>query len=497
VTAPSDAGRRRRPLLYPVGLAIAFVLLMLDATGISAFAALRALLVVGLVTLALSTAMTWLLGDRHPAAVVTLLVLLAVLVLQNSLLVVMVVATAILLVLATVLARSRPLQIPWNVVSRGFTALCVVVLLAIGIRSVQDGRLVGVVDDLFLEGPIRPHAVRTASPDAAHPDVYMLMLDGYPRSDKLRAEFAIDNEPFLGALERDDFVVSTHSRSNYVQTRQTLISLFNGAHVDTAVPPNPTKADIRTAINAGRALEPFTNAGYETVAISSGFEEIAPRRFDRFIDTGQLNEFERVLVQSTVQPALNTLWPTFLADDHAARVRASLTRALALTTESGPPRLAFIHIASPHAPVVLAPDGTTLPNVNDFDFLDDRDQYAGLGREEYSRRLEGQIDYLNDQVLRALDGIDRSGRPAIVVVFSDHGSGIRFAEDDPASDYDLRTANLLAVRGFGPPDDRTTLVNLLPTIAGELFGTPYTPQPDDIRILSADFATFVAYARPD
>ena len=50
---------------------------------------------------------------------------------------------------------------------------------------------------------------------------------------------------------------------------------------------------------------------------------------------------------------------------------------------------------------------------------------------------------------------------------------------------------------FGPADDRSTLVNLLPMIAGELFGTPYAPQPEDIRIESPDFASFVPYARPD
>ena len=88
------------------------------------------------------------------------------------------------------------------------------------------------------------------------------MLDGYPRSNKLRAEFAIDNGPFLGALERDDCVVATKSRSNYVQTRQTMISLFNGAHVDAVVPPNPTRAETRTAISSGRALEPYTRGGY-------------------------------------------------------------------------------------------------------------------------------------------------------------------------------------------------------------------------------------------
>lgn len=88
------------------------------------------------------------------------------------------------------------------------------------------------------------------------------------------------------------------------------------------------------------------------------------------------------------------------------------------------------------------------------------------------------------------DAIDRSGRPSVVAIFSDHGSGARFSATDqrPAvSDLDLRSANLLAVRGIGPLADDTTVVNLLPLIASRILGTPFEPQPDTVRVLHGDW----------
>ena len=39
--------------------------------------------------------------------------------------------------------------------------------------------------------------------------------------------------------------------------------------------------------------------GYETVAISSGFEEVIVRSVDRLIDTGQANEYELVFARES------------------------------------------------------------------------------------------------------------------------------------------------------------------------------------------------------
>jgi len=93
---------------------------------------------------------------------------------------------------------------------------------------------------------------------------------------------------------------------------------------------------------------------------------------------------------------------------------------------------------------------------------------AQLGRAEYVRRLDGQIAFINTRTLDLADRIIARDPTAVVVVFSDHGTGLAMA------DADLRTANLLAVRSPGRTgiiDDRSTLANLLPRLLRAYAGT--------------------------
>ena len=492
--------RATRPVAYPTVVVVGFVLLLVDSTGISLFAALRPLIVLGAAALAFTFLVTFVLGDRDAAGLVALALLLVPAVLQSQLLTLLLPATAALLVVSYVAGRSGRSRFRWSMFTRAMTIAAWVMVLAVGIRALQDGRLVQELQGLSMEGPFRPHDAAPATVSASTPDIYLFMLDGYPRADKLQSTFGIDNTVFIRDLESREFSVAPHSRSNYLQTHLTLMSLLNGSRVQDLIGAGASDAEQRGVINAARALLPFEEAGYQTVAISSGFEGVSLRRVDRFIDTGQLNEFERVLVQSTILPAVLALDPSFLVDDHVARVRANLDRAEQLAREQGPARFVFVHVAAPHSPVALGPDGASRPDTTDYNFLDDREQALRLGRAAYSDRLRGELQFLNRRVLDVVDAIAESGRPAVVAVFSDHGSGVEFSTEMAAigeANLDLRSANLLAVRGVGSIDDHSTLLNLIPRIAHRVFGSSIGTDLKTTWSVSDDLSQFEEYVAPD
>ncbi len=100
--------------------------------------------------------------------------------------------------------------------------------------------------------------------------------------------------------------------------------------------------------------------------------------------------------------------------------------------------------------------------------------------------------------MRRLDAaIAARGRPAVVILFSDHGTWIGAAEGD----IRLRFKNLLAVKGAGVAvhiAPNQTLVNLLPSIFAQLFGTEFTPRPDtEYRFGSADAYNLIPVDDPD
>jgi len=138
------------------------------------------------------------------------------------------------------------------------------------------------------------------------PDIYVILLDGYPRADVLQYAFGIDNSPFTDALSARGFTVATASHSDYLWTHVSVPSALNLAYVeqipamlDVIEGRAPRQPTLRTTIADNVAFEVARQHGMMTVAVASGFEEVAPRRADVYIDGGELNEFEISLLSST------------------------------------------------------------------------------------------------------------------------------------------------------------------------------------------------------
>ena len=64
------------------------------------------------------------------------------------------------------------------------------------------------------------------------PNVYVVLLDGYPRADTLHDTFGRGNEEFIADLQSRGFDISDQARANYNKTWLTLASMFNGTYID-------------------------------------------------------------------------------------------------------------------------------------------------------------------------------------------------------------------------------------------------------------------------
>ena len=78
--------------------------------------------------------------------------------------------------------------------------------------------------------PIQGRSVRQAA-DRTHPNIYVMMVDGYPGADVLESRFGIDNKPFERELTDRGLDVAGRSRSNYSKTWLTLASFFQMTYV--------------------------------------------------------------------------------------------------------------------------------------------------------------------------------------------------------------------------------------------------------------------------
>lgn len=486
-------GAVNRPLpiaLYPALLAAALVVELANVSGVSLFAVTRSLAIAMLGALALSWLGRLTLRDPDRGGVVAALWVLALVGADDL-------RVAAMLVVATVLLFGEAYALPvarrtirWVRIGRVFSRLVVILAVAIAIQAVQLGTVGDAIRSVIHETALRPGLPDPADPD--DPDIYMVLVDGHARPDIVEDVYGTDETAFLNALAADGFVVASRSRSNYTQTLETLSSFLSQAHLAdinrmdgllAGTEGRPAGAIARNVINDNVTFAFLRARGYEIGAISSGFDQAAMREADWFVDTGQISEFEiGLLRRSVLNHVLEAVAPDVVGAQQRARIQAVFDEFGASPSRTGDrPRFVFAHVPSPHVPWVFRADGSSR-TVSDLEhFYAETPASTGLTLEELAAAYGEQVVDSDRRLLESLDrlnvAIDARGRPAVVVVFSDHGSWV-YAD---GGDIRLRFKNLLAVRATDRTlelESNVTLVNVLPSLFEQLYGVAWVRRPD-------------------
>jgi len=272
------------------------------------------------------------------------------------------------------------------------------------------------------------------------PNVYLLLLDGYQRGDSLLEYFGFDNQPFFSALEERGFTVASQSHTRYTETAQVVPTMLHQRPLEELLGgkwdgSNAQYRRLQQAINHSPTQDAYEAAGYETFSIVSGATGLDWRSADVVMESPWPSTFERHLLFSGV---LRRLLP------FDAMHRASVLDDFAYLKQSvgTSPRFVFAHVMSPHHPYVFNADGSAADPCEA-----ECDNHAGPPNPMLDARLSGQVTYVNELVLDAVDHIIDVDPDGIIVVFSDHG----LRRDTADMDEWVRT--LFAARNAAFPDD--------------------------------------------
>jgi hypothetical protein len=486
----AGAARRRLPIAgYALVFPAAMVVHIWVGTGIHPASMIRPLVVVVLVTIVVAVALTAVSRSRDLGGLATTGLALWLIAAVSYPSIGLVLGPAIVALVAIGLARRGA---PWPIgerITRGMTVVAAIAAIAVGLQAVQSGSLGQAVSDVQLDlaglGP-------SVEPRPGGPDIYLILLDGYPGTDAAALDPDWDAAAFSDALRSRGFDVAERTQSNYLQTPQTVTSVLDMRHLADNpaldAPWGPTALDnyrLRRAINQASGLATLHGRGYELTSIASGYAEPELRVVDRFIEPVGLNEFEVGLLRGTgAGGALTFLAPDLPASLQRGRLRGSFD-ALVGEAERAPgrPKFVFAHIAGPHPPWVFDAAGNDRPDLlRDYyaDFAPDR----GIARSEAVRLHLEQSTFVGSLTIAAIDRIlaVEGDSPPVIVVFSDHGPGTGFDQTKPLeSDLVERSSNILAVLSPGHPGlfgMATTPVNILPRLLNAYLGMSVAEQPD-------------------
>jgi hypothetical protein len=272
------------------------------------------------------------------------------------------------------------------------------------------------------------------------PDVYYILLDGYPRADFIADHLGQDIDPFLSSLQERGFYVPRCSQSNYSDTRFSMAATLNMNYLDkgTGEPEVLVRADeLDELIQSSAVQKNFEDLGYQIVTFEPGFRWLNWRHPDyhlkhadentaRGLAVFGLNGFEYMLLNTSAGKLFldgRAVLRSNLAADldefienpryhHWRDVEFALETLPKTSTDIPGPKLVYAHIISPHPPFVFNAQGEPLAN-------NPPDELAAYGE---------QIVYLNRRILEVVDQIlAHSEQPPVIIIQGDHGATIDYA----------------------------------------------------------------------
>lgn len=310
--------------------------------------------------------------------------------------------------------------------------------------------------------------------NADSPDIYYIIVDGYTRSDVMKAEYGYDNSPFIQSLQDIGFYTAMCSQSNYGLTSLSVSSSLNLDYIQNISPSfDPTKTDLLPAfklLRSNTVKNSLKASGYNVVAFASGFYWVEWRNADYYFSPTKepISEFEIVILFSSYARLLDDFGIVNLDDWHAEHYR-NRTRLVLNSFEDlmniPSPKFVFIHIIAPHEPFAFDRNGNPVSP----DKLNSLEGYAG------------QAEFIGTALLPKLKMlVEESNTKPVIILQGDHGR----LGDKPENLLKILNTYYLP----GPSNEilypSISPINTFRVVLNSYFGTDY-PLLDDISYYSS------------
>lgn len=398
-----------------------------------------------------------------------------------------------------------------NVTSAGLLADVVPVLVAAAllwaaVRAASSdrfivvliGALIGVL--IILGYGIIPRLVRASdvslpgSSSGPNPNVVVLVLDGYARSDVLASRYGFDNSAFLDALTERGFQVRDDAVANYSATHTSLPSILDMDYPFDEGPQSDESLDrMRRLLSGdGAIMHAFDLAGYETVMFENAWAgSLCGGTPDRCHRTGLLSRSLWALGQTSPLAAVQRM----IVPHPFTAVSLQHIRELGgiIDDDASQPLFAFVHATVPHPPLQLN-------TACEFTVASDRvgmavappDATEDERAVARSRYVE-QMQCINDEVIASVDRLIAADEDVEIVILSDHGPDSQAQLVKPPAEWTdaellERLSVLSAVRMPDSCDERRparTSVNTIRRAVGCALGADLIDLPDRIFMTPA------------
>jgi hypothetical protein len=284
------------------------------------------------------------------------------------------------------------------------------------------------------------------------PDIYLIVLDAHTRSDVLKDVYNHDNSLFIQELEKLGFHIADCAHSNYPLTTLSMGSIFAMDYFHNIY--DSFSNVVLPPLSKTPVVEALVQTGYVTVAFDNYYFDHFGFEADYYYSKeknlfGSINEFEEMLVQTTVlrlildmEGLFPTSWVQVFKDDiFLSQYRDSMYSLDTIKDlpDLDSPQFVYLHLMATHSPYAILADGS-----------------FGNTMEGPEHSYIDAVTYIDSVIPGILEEIiSESNDPPIIILIGDHGPimknvpieerlsilhGVYMQGEEPVGFYDSSTS---------------------------------------------------------
>ena len=319
------------------------------------------------------------------------------------------------------------------------------------------------------------------------PNVYFIILDGYPRNDILEKHLNFDNSKFTNMLEQRGFHVAKNSFANYSFSGLSISSTMNMDYINFLADEigedsrdyNPIIGKDFGLYADNQVIKNFKLMGYKVGRIGTAtiyLHEIP------LADLSPCHKTVHLMDNRLLHAVGNTSMIGYFIERWAEEQQRQITLCdfEELPKISGyfeEPVFVWSHIMLPHFPLIFGPNGEPITPGQSLLTMN-HPEYTGSGWDIKTQFVQ-QLQFSNKKSMEFIDKILENEKQSIIIIQSDHGSAFGVNLQDPTDDDAFQKLSNLSAIYFPDEkhremltDDRTN-VNTFRLVFNSYFGSDY------------------------
>jgi len=404
-----------------------------------------------------------------------------------------------------IVRTKRTLDNATSIVNTISVVFITVIIAMVGIEAfgcdeclIQQTYSLGIFSNQIMDSTLyfEEHSFSVSESDSL-PNVYYIILDGYPRNDVLKKHLDFDNSEFINFLKQREFYVAENSYSNYSLSSTSIPATMNMNYINFLTDElgedsrsyDPLLGKDFGLYADNQVIKNFKSMGYKVAKIGSVPMYLHEMPLaDLSLCYKSIHLMDNRLFDTVARTSMIGYFIERWSEDMQRQIILCAFEELPkISSYYEEPVFAWSHIMIPHFPLIFGADGEPVTPGESLLVMNNPHLFEGTDSSwNIKQQFLQQLQFANKKSMELVDKILENEKQSIIIIQSDHGSAFDVNLHDPTDDdVHQRLSNINAIYF---PDEKPreilmndqTNVNTFRIVFNSYFGSDYDILEDKI-----------------